>query len=119
MPKNASTANTKSNRRANRGAKLAKLGRVRAGAGCQGTKQDAVVSLLRQRQGATIAAMMQATGWQPHSVRGFLTSVVRKKLGLTLTSDKRHGERVYRVTAGKPSRVKPRVAKAAEPVIQQ
>ena len=41
--------------------------------------------------------MMQATGWQAHSVRGFLAGVVRKKLGLTLQSDKTEGERVYRV----------------------
>jgi hypothetical protein len=46
-------------------------------------------------------------------VRGFLTSVVRKKLGLALTSDKRTGERVYRVAAGKPSKPKPRVVEAA------
>ena len=41
--------------------------------------------------------MMQATGWQSHSVRGFLAGVVRKKLGLTLQSNKTEGERVYRV----------------------
>jgi Protein of unknown function (DUF3489) len=41
--------------------------------------------------------MMQATGWQSHWVRGFLAGVVRKKLGLTLQSDKTEGERVYRV----------------------
>ena len=67
------------------------------------TKQDAILSLLRRPQGADIAEMMQATGWMSHSVRGLLSAVVKRKLGLALVSepDAERG-RVYRI--GAPAR---------------
>jgi hypothetical protein len=72
-----------------------------------GTKQEAIIALLREPKGTTIATIIKATGWQPHSVRGFLTAVVRKKLGLMLVSEKTGEERVYRIAAkrkGRPGR---------------
>ena len=61
------------------------------------SKQMRVLGLLSRPSGATIAGIMQSTGWQPHSVRGFLAAVVRKKLGLKLVSEKTDGPRVYRI----------------------
>ena len=58
-----------------------------------GSKQSRVIAMLHSPTGATIAAMMNATGWQPHSMRGFLAGVVRKRLKLNLTSKKIAGTR--------------------------
>ena len=65
-----------------------------------GTKQEAVLGLLRRAEGATIDAVMKATGWQQHSVRGFFAGVVRKKLGLMLEIAKTDGHRIYRIVTG-------------------
>jgi glucose/arabinose dehydrogenase len=54
--------------------------------------------MLRAPGGATIEAIARAANWQPHSVRGFLAGVVRKKLGLTLVSTDTENGRVYRIT---------------------
>jgi hypothetical protein len=62
-----------------------------------GSKQAAVVAQLSEPGGATIATIMKATGWQQDSVRGFLASVVRKKLKLKLNSEKVDSTRVYRI----------------------
>jgi hypothetical protein len=65
-----------------------------------GSKQEAMLVLLKQPSGATIASLMKASGWQQHSVRGFLAGVVHKRLKLTLDSTKKDGARVYRIVGG-------------------
>ena len=67
------------------------------------TKHARILALLRAPAGATISALITATEWQQHSVRGFLAGVVRKKLGLNLVSEQTDKGRVYRIKDGKAS----------------
>ena len=79
-------------------------GDVKAQKGNSSSKQSRVIAMLQSSSGTTIAAMMKATGWQQHSVRGFLAGVVRKRLKLKLCSKKVDGNRVYQITRGSGSK---------------
>jgi hypothetical protein len=61
------------------------------------TKSAQIINLLEQRAGATLQSIMDLTGWQAHSVRGFLSAQLSKKRGLRVESFTRNGERVYRI----------------------
>ena len=82
-------------------AKAAKQGVKRgkqAAATRRGSKTAKVLDLLKRPGGASLKELIKMTGWQPHSVRGFLSGTLRKKMGLQLESSRREGqERVYRV----------------------
>jgi hypothetical protein len=62
------------------------------------SKQDQVIALLQRPTGATIDEIVAATDWQPHTVRGAISGTLKKKLGLTVTSDKEERGRVYRIS---------------------
>ena len=83
-----------------RGAGKASQGAHNANVGRTGTKTQAVLALLRRAGGVGAQELMKATGWQPHSVRGFLSGTVGKKMGLTVVSVKGpDGDRNYSIEA--------------------
>ncbi len=64
----------------------------------ENSKQAQVIAMLKRPEGATIKQICEATDWQAHTVRGTFAGAFKKKLGLTITSDKAEGgERVYRI----------------------
>jgi Protein of unknown function (DUF3489) len=91
--KNASPA--KKARKVKRGAKSKENAGPR-----EGSKTDRILELLKRPEGVTAKELMKATGWQPHSVRGFLSGTVGKKMGLAVISTKgEDGERSYSIKA--------------------
>ena len=67
----------------------------------KGTKQATLIEHLQRKEGATLADLVKATGWQAHSVRGAISGALKKKLGLAVMSEKVEGRgRVYRIAAG-------------------
>lgn len=64
-----------------------------------GSKQALVIELLQRPEGTTIAEVVSATGWQPHTVRGLFSGALKKKLGLAIVSVREDRGRVYRIAA--------------------
>lgn len=86
------------------GKSAAARGDSASGVGREGSKTELVLKKLRLAKGVTIAQLSEATGWQAHSVRGFLSAVVRKKMEFELTSDiGKDGVRRYRIADGAAS----------------
>ena len=82
-------------------------------AGYAESKQARLITMLRASSGATVSAMMAATEWQQHSVRGFLAGVIRKKLGLNLVSEESDDGRIYRIKDRKRRTVSVETAQTA------
>jgi hypothetical protein len=80
--------------------KKAPKGGKKAGGARDGSKAAKILDLLKRTGGATLAEIMKATSWQAHSVRGFISGTLGKKMGLKVTSTKgEDGERIYSIRA--------------------
>jgi hypothetical protein len=96
--KSKSAKKASSPKKAPKGQKKAKSAKDGSKTARDGSKTAKVLDLLKRPGGVTAKELMKATGWQPHSVRGFLSGTVGKKMGLVVTSTKtKDGERTYSV----------------------
>jgi hypothetical protein len=81
-------------------AKKTPKGHKKAGTARDGSKAAKILDLLKRADGATLKELMKATAWQAHSVRGFLSGTIGKKMGLKVASTKTEdGERTYSIKA--------------------
>lgn len=96
----AGSRKSRSKRRKTGGAKKESKTKSAKGIARKGSKTARVLALLQRPNGVSLKELMKATGWQPHSVRGFLSGTVGKKMGRTVQSSKSEGgERTYTVKA--------------------
>lgn len=96
MPKNRAKATKPASKNSQSKPKSAKT----APAGERDSKKTAVIEMMNRKTGATLAEIIAATGWQPHTVRGFVAGTLGKKMGLTVESTKSEaGERTYRIAS--------------------
>jgi hypothetical protein len=96
IPRQRKTAVAKRRRRASKVSPTKQKGR----AARSQSKQDLVIQMLRRQSGVTIDDVVGKTGWQPHSVRGFFSGLVRKRLNLPLVSEVgKDGVRRYHIAA--------------------
>jgi Protein of unknown function (DUF3489) len=99
QPKRKAKATKKAKAKpAKRAAKATKSAKVKDSSKPKDTKKERVLELLRRKEGATIAEIAKATDWQNHSIRGFISGTITKKMALTVESTKDEGgERTYRI----------------------
>ncbi|MDP1587773.1 MAG: DUF3489 domain-containing protein [Prosthecobacter sp.] len=101
-PPVATTKSAEKPRKSSTKAKATKTPAPSKATASSGSKIDGLITLLRRKTGATITDAMEATGWQAHSVRGAISGTLKKKQGLTVTSEVEGARgRVYRIAAGR------------------
>ncbi len=102
QPAKATAKNAEKRRKGSSKAKAAKTPAASKAPASSGSKIESLITLLRRKTGATITDAMEATGWQAHSVRGAISGTLKKKQGLTVTSEVEGPRgRVYRIATGR------------------
>ena len=98
QPKQKAKKSKKAARPAKVAKKSTKTAKVARSSKPKDTKKERVLELLRRKEVATISEIVKATGWQNHTIRGFISGTIAKKMGLTVESLRNEaGERIYRI----------------------